>query len=125
MIHRSTATQAEIMITLMQLERDLESERLDCAKPLIESLRHALVRDAQVLHTPPGTLSVQGWLSLLTRWEEDLRHIHARRMRYVRGFFRELQERADIAGSPVGMAVDELAGLLDGLATSADDRAAA
>ncbi|MBF0339925.1 MAG: hypothetical protein HQL95_03055 [Magnetococcales bacterium] len=125
MDHRSSVTQAEIMITLMQLERDLERERLDCARPLIDSLRHSLVRDSQVLGTPPGMLSVQGWISLLSRWEEDLRHIPARRLRYVREFFQELQERADVAGSPIGMAVEELNALLDGQNAKESSRAAA
>ncbi|MBF0192195.1 MAG: hypothetical protein HQL99_13800 [Magnetococcales bacterium] len=122
---RHSVTQAEIMITLMQLERDLEKERLDCARPLIESLRHSLVRDAQMIGTPPGILSVQGWISLLTRWEEDLQHIPARRLRYVRSFFQELQERADVAGSPIGMAVGELTGLLDSLPGNENALAAA
>ncbi|GAB0056368.1 hypothetical protein SIID45300_00674 [Candidatus Magnetaquicoccaceae bacterium FCR-1] len=122
---RGNVTQAEIMITLMQLERDLEKERLDCARPLIESLRHALVRDAKMLNTPPGILSVQGWISLLGRWEEDLTHIPARRMRFVRGFFQELQERADVTGSPIGMAIDELSGLIEVQFRKADALAAA
>ncbi|MBF0212650.1 MAG: hypothetical protein HQM00_03680 [Magnetococcales bacterium] len=122
---RSVVTQAEIMITLMQLERDLENERLDCARPLIDSLRHALVRDAKMIGTPPGILSVQGWISLLTRWEEELQHIPARRMRYVQGFFQELQERADVAGSPIGMALAELNGLLDSHAAKEGSRVAA
>ncbi|MBF0439961.1 MAG: hypothetical protein HQL93_12700 [Magnetococcales bacterium] len=113
-------TQGEIMITLMQLEREIEKERLDCARPLIEALRHALVRDAQMVGTPPGTLSVQGWMSLLARWEEELHHIPARRLRYVMNFFQELQERADVAGSPIGMAVGELTALLE--STSASER---
>ncbi|MBF0628651.1 MAG: hypothetical protein HQL91_10600 [Magnetococcales bacterium] len=125
MEYRTTATQAQIMITLMQLEQELEKERLDCARPLIDSLRHALLRDSKMLGTPPGTLSVQGWIGLLTRWEEELQHIPARRLRYVHGFFQELQERADVAGSPVGMAVEELAGLLDARSSVETARAAA
>ncbi|MEO5345035.1 MAG: hypothetical protein H7834_01500 [Magnetococcus sp. YQC-9] len=122
---RGSVTQAEIMITLMQLERDLEKERLDCARPLIESLRHALVRDAKMLGTPPGILSVQGWMSLLTRWEDDLNHVSARRMRFVQSFFQELQERADVTGSPIGMAIDELAGLIEIKCRKSDALAAA
>ncbi len=122
---RSTVTQAEIMITLMQLERDIENERLDFARPLVDALRHALVRDAQLIGTPPGTLTVHGWISLMERWENELQHIPPRRIRYVKSFFQELQERADIAGSPVGMIVAELTSLLDALPFSEQSRVAA
>ncbi|MEO5331272.1 MAG: hypothetical protein H7839_04560 [Magnetococcus sp. YQC-5] len=122
---RNTVTQAEIMITLMQLERDVEKERLDFARPLIDALRHALVRDTQMAGTPPGTLTVQGWIILLARWEEELQRIPPRRLRYVKSFFQELQERADVAGSPIGMAVGELASLLDATSCIETTRAAA
>lgn len=122
---RSAVTQAEIMITLMQLERDVERERLDFARPLIDALRHALVRDAQQAGTPPGTLTVHGWLALLARWEDELQRIPPRRARYVKSFFQELLERADVAGSPIGMAVGELTSLLDEAAFAETTRQAA
>ncbi|MBF0125914.1 MAG: hypothetical protein HQM02_01770 [Magnetococcales bacterium] len=125
MNNRSAVTQAEIMITLMQLEREVEKERLDCARPLIDALRHALVRDAQLAGTPPGTLTVQGWFSLLARWEDELQRIPPRRARFVKSFFQELQERADVAGSPIGMAVGELTMLLDAVTFVDATRAAA
>lgn len=122
---RSTVTQAEIMITLMQLEREVEKERLDFARPLLDALRHALVRDAQLVGTPPGTLTVHGWMTLLGRWEDELQRIPSRRIRYVKSFFQELQERADVAGSPIGMAVGELTTLLDAMPYVESSRAAA
>ncbi|MBF0178735.1 MAG: hypothetical protein HQM03_01780 [Magnetococcales bacterium] len=113
------------MTTLRNLQERVDAERLDCARPLIDALRHAVMRDAQLAGTPPGTLTVQGWFNLIERWEDELERIPSRRARYVKSFLQDLLEQAEVAGSPIGMAIEELCALVDDTAGAKSTRQAA
>ncbi|MBF0293745.1 MAG: hypothetical protein HQL96_01035 [Magnetococcales bacterium] len=113
------------MTTLRNLQQRVDEARLDCARPLIDALRHAVLRDSQMVGAPPGTLTVQGWFTLIERWEDELERIPARRARYVKSFLQELLEQAEVAGSPIGMAIEELCSLVDANSGSSNTRQAA
>ncbi len=125
MYSHGTVSQTEIMTTLRNLQERVDAERLDCARPLIDALRHAVMRDAQLAGTPPGTLTVQGWFNLIERWEDELERIPSRRARYVKSFLQDLLEQAEVAGSPIGMAIEELCALVDDTAGAKSTRQAA
>ncbi|MEG3639115.1 hypothetical protein [Magnetococcus sp. PR-3] len=86
---------------IQEISTRATDERLECAIPLLESLRMALALDRATHQTPPGTLTVKGWSSLLGNWEGHIQKSRARQMMYTKAFFDEIAEDGDYKGSPL------------------------
>ncbi|ABK43473.1 hypothetical protein Mmc1_0955 [Magnetococcus marinus MC-1] len=86
---------------IQEISTRAKDERLECAIPLLESLRMALALDRAAHNTPPGTLTVKGWSSLLSNWEAHIQKSRSRQMVYTKSFFAELAEDGDLKNSPL------------------------
>ena len=74
---------------LDHLAKRARLERLECALPLIDTLRSCFSPEKTVQGVPSGVLTVNVWLELFNRWEEILQGIQRRRLPFLRDFFRE------------------------------------
>lgn len=109
---------------LDHLSREARTERLDFALPLIEAIRVAFALDQTMGNAPPGTLTVQGWLGLLQRWELLLEEMAPRRIHFAVGFFRELLQRGELERLPMGAVLVQLVALMEQVRNDAARQAA-
>ncbi|OSM04962.1 hypothetical protein [Magnetofaba australis] len=93
---------------LSDLQTQAVDERLECAVPLIESLRLSLALDRASASTPPGALTVKGWMSLLNGWESHLEKMRQRQINYSKSFFEEAVEEAELGASPLAPMLQQL-----------------
>ncbi len=103
-----SANTTDINRTLNQLSLEVRSERLDFALPLIESMRVSFALNRTMGDTPPGTLTVEGWMGLLNRWERVLEEMPPRRIHFASDFFREVLEQGRLGSSPVVAILEQL-----------------
>ena len=93
---------------LDMLSQETKSERMEFALPLIESMRVSFALNKTMGDTPPGTLTVQGWMGLLSRWERILAEMPPRRIHFSIDFFREILDRKELGQSPIGAVLEQL-----------------
>ncbi|MBF0158665.1 MAG: hypothetical protein HQL58_04010 [Magnetococcales bacterium] len=105
-------TASEIQEKLQLLMTAARTERLEFALPLIEVIQMALALDHAASNTPPGTLTVKGWISLLNNWENQLRSLRRRQIGFSRDFFHEMTERIEFRNTPLVPMIQELVDMM-------------
>ncbi|MEO5377432.1 MAG: hypothetical protein H7832_06580 [Magnetococcus sp. DMHC-6] len=106
------ASREETQQHLHQLIQEAKMERLECALPMIESLNKALTLEYTANGAPPGTLTVEGWFSLLNRWERQILTLTPRQLQYTKEFFQDLLPRFEKLDSPLTSILGQLALIL-------------
>lgn len=112
------ATQREevplrIDTSLNRLTEEARLERLEWAVPLIEAMQTILAVEQAAYQTPPGTLTVKGWIGLLNRWESQLGQTRKRQIFFAKPFFQDAWERSENDQSPLAPVLHELVVLMD------------
>ena len=106
---------------LDQLARRAQTERLECALPLIDALHNGFSPKKTATSVPVGILTVGVWLELLNHWENSLAAMQKRRLPFLRDFFREsmtmlrLEHTHISAPASLVQALQELLAMIDSL----------
>ncbi|MBF0416031.1 MAG: hypothetical protein HQL79_09725 [Magnetococcales bacterium] len=106
------------------LAREAKAERLECAVTLMETLR-MVVREYRAHSATPGYVTVEGWLHLLTQWENNLKASPRRHITYAIAFFQEAIKREECKVPPVSPLLSALLTLMAEHTAALDSKAAA
>ncbi len=79
---------------IRNLIQEAKNERLEFAVPLIKTLQMSVLSASGRRHgAPPGSLTVDDWLNLITNWEQQLGGVKPRQMQFGIEFFKEAMEQ--------------------------------
>lgn len=109
---------------LEELAREAKAERLECAVTLMETLR-MVVRQYKARFATPGYVTVEGWLHLLTQWENNLKGSPRRHITYAVAFFQEAVNREECKVPPISPLLSALLTLMAKHTAALDSKAAA
>lgn len=98
---------------IRRLIQEARLERLEWALPLIESMQICMTADRTTSRTLPGAMTVQNWIGLLNRWENQLSQTRKRHIFFAKPFFEDALERSEADNSPLTPILQELVSLMD------------